>query len=151
MFFSIASITGSDIGQRFAALRNAISRGIRNRARTDCQNVLVRLERRAWQRAELAGERGERLETLRGTGARDERSSTGEGEEAGEVTARERAHESSTDLVNLIEPVRRDACDSEDRAQFARGAFGAGGSSRHHHCAGSGLTRGQISSSVLPS
>src|ERR1043165_8751086 len=38
MFFSIASTTGSDIGQRFAAFRNATSRGTRNRERTSPQN-----------------------------------------------------------------------------------------------------------------
>ena len=39
----------------------------------------------------------------------------------------------------------------EDSSQLARGALGAGGSSRHHHWVASGLTRGHISSSVLPS
>ena len=54
----------------------------------------------------------------------------------------------------------RDDCDSSTSGlrpfarndnQFARGALGAGGSSRHHHCVGNGFTRGHISLSVLPS
>src|SRR6478672_13688041 len=38
MFFSMASTTGSDIGQRLAAFRNARSFGTRNRDRTSRQN-----------------------------------------------------------------------------------------------------------------
>ena len=36
-YLTWASIAGSDAGQRFAALRNATSRGIRKRRRTSCQ------------------------------------------------------------------------------------------------------------------
>src|SRR6185503_11867719 len=38
MFFSMASTTGSDIGQRLAAFKNAKSVGTRNRDRTSRQN-----------------------------------------------------------------------------------------------------------------
>src|SRR4051812_30539745 len=38
MFFSIASTTGRDMGQRFAAFKNAKSVGTRNRDRTSRQN-----------------------------------------------------------------------------------------------------------------
>src|SRR5262249_15822944 len=56
---------------------------------------LVRRERRSRKRAELAGERGERVESCGSACSRNERCSTGKREEACEVTTRDRAHEAS--------------------------------------------------------